>query len=249
MTDLSLWILLSVVLSLGIFIQAAAGFAAGLLIVSILSWYGYPIPEAQAALIVATIPQNLLGMWQFRRFVPWRQVVWPAVGRLLFMPIGVEALHWLELVSVETLKQIVGGIVLLVTLSVCFIQPTPRPQLPKGWAFLAFPISGFLQGMVGMGGPPMVMWVQAHDWDTKRIRGFLFTMYLISIIPTYGLLAWRFGERVIEPSVITLALLPIMLLATHIGLRAGTRLGSKRLRQVTIVILIITGLAAVVAPL
>ncbi len=248
MTDLSLWILLTVVLSIGIFIQAAAGFAAGLLIVSVLSWYGYPIPEAQAALIVATIPQNLLGMWQFRKFVPWRQVVWPATGRLLFMPIGIETLHWLELVSVETLKQIVGGIVLLVTLSVCFIQPTPRPTLHKGWAFLAFPISGFLQGMVGMGGPAMVMWVQAHDWDTKRIRGFLFTMYLISIIPTYGLMALWFGERLIEPSLITLALLPVMLLVTHLGLKAGTKLGVKRLRQVTIVILIITGIAAMVAP-
>ncbi len=38
-----------------------------------------------------------------------------------------------------------------------------------------------------MGGPAMVMWVQAHDWDTKRIRGFfLYPMYLISIIPTMG---------------------------------------------------------------
>ncbi len=48
-----------------IFIQAAAGFAAGLLIVSVLSWYGYPIPEAQAALIVATIPQNCWGCGSF----------------------------------------------------------------------------------------------------------------------------------------------------------------------------------------
>ncbi len=146
MNDFSLWVLLTAVLSIGIFIQAAAGFAAGLLIVSVLSWYGYPIPEAQAALIVATIPQNLLGMWQFRKFVPWRQIMWPATGRLLFMPIGIEALHWLELVSVETLKQIVGGIVLMVTLSVCFVQPTPRPTLHKAGDFWRFRFQDFCKG-------------------------------------------------------------------------------------------------------
>lgn len=45
----------AVILCAGIFVQAAAGFAAGLVIVPALLWFGYSIPAAQCSLLVATI--------------------------------------------------------------------------------------------------------------------------------------------------------------------------------------------------
>src|SRR6056297_1056188 len=60
---------LVLILCYGIFVQSAAGFAAGLLIVPSLLWFGYLIPESQTSLLVATIPQNLWGVWAFRRSV------------------------------------------------------------------------------------------------------------------------------------------------------------------------------------
>lgn len=249
MNDLLTLLPLAIVLCMGIFAQAASGFAAGLLIVSTLVWFGYPIPEAQASLIVATIPQNLWGVWKFRDAVSLKQVAWPATGRILSLPIGIAVLHSMESLSVETIKQIVGGVMLAITLSICVLRPRPREHLHWGWGWVAFPLSGFLQGLVGMGGPAMVLWVQSHDWSTKQSRGFLFTMYLVSILPALLMLYVAFGSRIIEPSLIAAGLTPLLLVATGLGLRAGTWLGRKRLRRVTLSILIVMGLLSVIAPI
>ena len=248
MNDLITLLPLAIVLCLGIFAQAASGFAAGLLIVSTLVWLGYPIPEAQASLIVATIPQNLWGVWKFRESVSVTRLIWPATGRLLCLPIGIAILYEMETLSTETIKQVVAGIMLATTITICTLNPRPREQLHWGWTWLTFPMSGLLQGLVGMGGPVMVLWVQAHDWDTKRSRGFLFSMYLISIVPAMLMLYVAFGDRIIHPSLIAAALTPLLLIATGLGLRAGTWLGRERLRRVTLGILILIGVAGIAAP-
>jgi len=240
--------LLAIVLCVGIFAQAASGFAAGLLIVSTLIWFDYSIPEAQASLIVATIPQNLWGVWKFRDAIVVEQVKWPAVARLISLPFGIIVLKSMESLEIDTVKQLVGGLMLLITLVICFFRPVPRERLHWGWSWLAFPVSGFLQGLVGMGGPAMVLWVQAHDWDTKNIRGFLFSMYLVSMGPALAMLFFAFGKRLIEPSLFAAALTPLLLIATSLGLKAGTWLGRKRLRQITLAVLILIGVAGLAAP-
>ncbi|MEP4680528.1 MAG: sulfite exporter TauE/SafE family protein, partial [Rhodopirellula bahusiensis] len=116
------------------------------------------------------------------------------------------------------------------------------------WSYLVFPLSGFLQGLVGMGGPPMVLWVQAHDWDTRRMRGFLFSMYLISLAPGIAILVWFFGSRVIPPALIATAAIPILLMVTWVGLKVGTALGTQRLRRITMALLLLMGLAGLAAP-
>jgi len=231
------------VLCLGIFVQSAAGFAAGLLSIPVLMWLGNPIPEAQTALLIATIPQNLWGLWTLRGSVELSTVAWPGVTRIAFVPLGLACLQMLEAYSFETLRQMVGGAVLTVTLIIILFHPTPKPKLHPSWACMAFPLSGFLQGLVGMGGPPIVFWVQAHDWDTRRSRAFLFSIFLISLFPALGFLYARFGIRIVEPALMAITTTPLLLFSTFVGLKVGTWLGRDRLRIVTLGLLLIIGLA------
>lgn len=232
----------------GIFVQSAAGFAAGLLIVPALLWCGYTIPAAQSALLIATVPQNLWGVWSLRKDIPLPTVMWPGVGRVVALPIGVWMLHSMESLPTETIRQIVGGVVLAATLSIAYFRPTPQASLHPVWAWLAFPMSGFLQGLVGMGGPVMVFWVQAHDWNTQRTRGFLFAMYLVSIIPAMVILYIAFGDRIVAPALLAAASIPLLWVAAYFGLRLGTWLGRDRLRTVTLLLLILMGLSGLAAP-
>lgn len=243
----STWQLVSI-LCLGIFVQAAAGFAGGLVIVPLLLWAGYSIPEAQTSLLVATIPQNLWGVISFRDSLDKKRLVGPGAARLLFLPAGVLTLQWMESFSMVTLRQVVGAAVLMATLTTMLFRPRPRDQVDPIWGFLVFPLSGFLQGLVGMGGPPMVLWVQAHDWDTRRMRGFLFSMYLISLAPGIAVLIWFFGARVIPPALIAAAAIPVLLLVTWVGLQVGTALGAQRLRRITMALLLLMGVAGLAAP-
>lgn len=249
MFDLPTLLVLTIVLCIGIFIQSAAGFAAGLFIVPALLWSGYAIPEAQTSLLVATLPQNIWGVWQFREHVQPRQCILPGTLRLLWLPIGMACLSALEVLPTVQLRQIVGAIMLIVTLMIIVINPAPREQLAAPWGWLAFSTSGFLQGLCGMGGPTMVLWVQAHAWDTRKTRSFLFSMYLISLLPALISLWWYFGNRVVQPAITAALLLPLLLLFTNLGLRVGTWLGRERLRRLTLGILVIMSLAGLFAPL
>jgi hypothetical protein len=239
---------LAAILSFGIFVQSAAGFAAGLITIPALLWCGFSIPEAQISLLVATIPQNLWGVYHFRHQIRYRDVSFPALLRVAFLPVGMAMLVTLERLPTEMVRQVVGGVVLLVTLLIIGLRPRPREHLGLGWTLLAFSASGFLQGIVGMGGPAMVLWVQGHDWDTKRSRGFLFTMYLISLAPAIGCLGYFFGSRIVVPGITAALTVPLLIWITSLGLRAGTSLGRHRLRRLTLLLLVLLGLAGLAAP-
>ncbi len=238
----------ALILCAGIFVQAAAGFAAGLLIIPALLWCGFDIPGAQCSLLVATIPQNAWGAWSLRKSIEPRKVVWPGLGRVLFLPVGIVVLKLMDSVDETTVRQIVGLIVLIVTLAIIFFRPKPKPQLHPIWAWIAFPLSGFFQGLVGMGGPAMVFWVQAHDWGTQKTRGFLFMMYLVSILPALWFLYIAFGDEVVESGLWALMMLPLLWGVTFFGLKFGSMLGRERLRRVTLALLLAMGLAGVLGP-
>ncbi len=236
-------------MSVGIFVQAAAGFAAGMLVVPTLMWMGYGIPEASMALMVATIPQNLFGVYSLRDSIEPRRLVWPGAGRLLFFPVGIIVLKAMEesLPTVQ-IRQIVGAVVLAATFATIAFKPTPRARLSPFWGWLAFPLSGFLQGLVGMGGPAMVFWVNAHDWGPRQIRGFLFAMYLISLAPAIAFLFWYFGLRVLDAAFGATLAVPVLLLVTSWGLKFGNWLGRERLRGVTLALLLLTGIVGLASP-
>ena len=237
------------VVCLGIFAQASTGFAAGLVIMPLMLWAGQGIPEAQAALIVSTLPQNLLGVIQYRHTLEVKEMLLPAGLRLLALPIGMAVLFLVDEFPVDYVRQIIGAVVILCVSLLLIFRPQPRRHLHVGWTWIAFLTSGFFQGCTGTGGPMMVLWVQAHDWSTKRTRAFLFLMYLISILPAWCILFYLFDQRIVSASLTSVAMFPLLLVATWAGLRVGTWLGRQRLRRVTMALLLLIGFVGVFSPM
>lgn len=247
--DITAFSILAVVLTVGILIQASSGFAAGLLAIPVLLLSGsFAIPEAQAAILVSTVPQNIYGVWAFRHEVRGRDLIFPAGLRLLGLPVGALILYQVESFPRDAIHQGVGASVVALAVAMIILRPKPQAAISPVYSVPAFFLSGFLQGLIGMGGPPMVFWVQAHDWSTQRSRGFLFSMYLISLLPAFLTLYLVFGTRIGPSMLMSLFLVPWLLVVTWFGLRIGTRLGRERLRYVTLVLLVLLGLVAVLSP-
>lgn len=236
------------VVCVGVFVQAATGFAGGLVIVPLMLWAGHGVPEAQTALLTATIPQNLLGIYRFRSTIRPKEVAFPALLRLSAIPLGVSTLSQVENFPKEVVGQIVSAVVLGCVILLLAIRPKPRENLHVGWTLLAFLSSGFFVGLTGTGGPMMVLWVQSHDWSTKKVRSFLFLMYLVSIPPILVLLYLKFGDRITTAFCSGIVVLPLVLLSTYIGLQAGSLLGRDRLRKVTMAILLFLGATGLISP-
>ena len=242
------WMPLVAILAVGVFVQSATGFGAGLLAIPMLLIAGFDMPSAQAALMAATLPQNVWGIHRLREHWRPRECVRPAVLRTVALPFGLATLAAIQTLPDVRLRQIVGGAVLAATVAVMVCVPRPRPAIDRRWGWVAFTASGFFQGVVGMGGPPMVLWVAAHDWDTARSRSFLFTIYLFSTPIVWAMLYVGFGPRIVTPLVVALLSTPGLILATAAGLWAGDVLGRRGLRRVTYGMLIAIGVSGLAAP-
>jgi uncharacterized membrane protein YfcA len=115
-----------------------------------------------------------------------------------------------------------------------------------GWGGVAFLGSGFLAGICGMGGPPLVLWAVAHDWPTQRIRGFLCATFATSIPIQIVLLAVTFGMPILWYVAVGIALLPLVYAGSAVGLPVGNRFASPALRRVAFAVLFATGVSALI---
>ena len=111
------------------------------------------------------------------------------------MPVGVALMYAIFQLDVARTKQVVG-VVLLIVLGLqtcCKVQP--RPHIHWAWTVVAGSLSGLMAGLLGMGGPPLVLWLMAHDWPSLRQRTFLWLSFLL-LVPFQGRCWWRpLGSR------------------------------------------------------
>lgn len=239
--------LFSLIVTLGVFTQSAAGFAAGLLIIPLMGYSGYGIPEAQTVLLVATIPQNALGLYRFRESLDLGELKLPVALRLIGLPIGFALLCLLDTLPLPQIRQVLGIVILLCVGLLCFIRPRTERKIPLGWTLVAFLSSGFFAGLTGTGGPMMVLWVQFHRWSTEKTRAFLFGMYICYTGPALALLWWKFGDRILAAILSILLLVPVLLVVSNVGLSFGSWLGRARLRNITLALLCVIGLMGLFA--
>jgi uncharacterized protein len=120
--------------------------------------------------------------------------------------------------------------------------------LPVAWELAAFSLSGFLLGFSGMGGPPMVLWVLAHDWPMNRARGFLFFLAATSVVPQ-GVFLWlRFGSTALDAMLLGAAATPAVLVGLWCGLFLGRLVPDRALRRISVALLVLIALSAILNP-
>ncbi len=236
------------ILALAAFIQATVGFAAALVGLPLLLWAGNDLLTSQIMIISAMLPQNVLSVWKLRRSIDYSEVVVPAVIRIAALPIGVAGLVVVMTWSKGQINQLVGAIVLLAVAIQALAGVEWKNARWWPWLLLTFGGSGILQGLSGMSGPPMVLWVHGQRYSADRARAFLFAMYISNFLPQLGLVWWRFGSTVPRAALIGLMALPLVLVGAVLGLKLGSRLGDRWLRPLTYGALIAIALNSLLAP-
>ena len=182
-------------LMLGAFVQGAVGFAYGMIAIPVLLWAGLSLPQSVALVSTTVIAQTAAGVWRFRRHVVWRDLPGVAAGRYAGLPVGLLIMAALDGAGRGVMKQAVGAVLLAIVVLTVAFRPAPRERVRARWSFPTGFSSGLLSGTTGMGGPPVVLWMIAHDWSTQRGRAFLWSLFL-SLLPVQLLLmAWALAGR------------------------------------------------------
>lgn len=230
------------------FLQANIGFGFGLFSIPLFMLAGATLPQAIFLVAVNACIQSLIASFSLRHNIPWKSSLTAAGIRMLTIPLGMSLLIWIQQLSEDVPKQVVGVAILLVILSRLTFKPLPREKIHQGWSFLAFATSGLMAGSLGIGGPPMVLWVTALNWEAIKIRAFLISSFCITLIYQVGLFWIKFEndrQMVVELSFFTI---PLLLLGTYFGLLTGSRLSTKKLRFSAYLVLAIIALNAILQP-
>ncbi|MEX0885917.1 MAG: TSUP family transporter [Phycisphaeraceae bacterium] len=241
-------ILVGLLIILGSALQSAVGFGFSIFAIPLIVLVGVDLPAAVAIVLTATLAQVGLSCYRHRADMRW-QGFWPMYFmRLATVPAGVWALALLTEAGQGLIKQTLGVVLLAVVVTHWLWRIEPRQRVAPGWGVVAGGASGFFAGLVGMGGPPLVLWVMAHDWPSRQARVFMWFSFLLILPLIVAMLAFRFGEPVLHATLVGVLYMPLTLLGTAFGLTLGARLSRRRLRTATLIVLLMVALAAMIEP-
>ena len=242
------YLLVSLIILASSVVQGAVGFASGLFGTPLLMLTGRSLPDAVAISLVTSAFQNCSAAWQLRRDIDFRLALRPMVIRLALLPVGSAALYAVGKENNALAGQIVGVVILGIVVVQQVLQVPPQPRLHAAWEWLAFGLGGFLLGLCGMGGPPMMLWALAHDWPMNRLRAFMYFIFVTGLIPQALLLWLAFGKEILWPMLLGLAVLPAVLVGLYLGLYLSRVLSDRVLRSVSISVLVLIALGAIASP-
>lgn len=236
-----------VTVGLALFIAAIvrgySGFGFSMLAVSGLTLV---LPPATAIPIVFTLEvaasiHMLPGVW---RQVDWRSL-WPLVaGTLIATPFGVHLLATLP----ETPIRLAIAL-LVVTATILLWRGFALQRMPGLGATLATGTAvGLLNGGLGIGGPPVILFYLSSPAGTAAVRASLVAFFLAT--DTYALALGAVEGLVTTRTFLTaLLLLPVLLVGIVLGSRGFIRTDPATFRKAVMVLLLILSAAGVVRTL
>ncbi len=243
------------ILVFGSMLQSAAGFAFGMFAIPMLMIFaGYESYEAIAMISLCGGIQTIAGAWTLRTHIIWSKVAGLTAVSLFTVPLGVLTQGWLlDSYGPDRIKQVFGGIILLALIVQILWRVKQRDSLHVAWGLSAGGIGGFIGGISGMGGPPIVMWVHAHNWSNQRCRATLWAFFTGLVPLQIGCIYWKFaapGQTTELNSAMLTALLfsPIMIVGIVPGLWLGHRISKPRLRLISFSIIFIISFSALLGP-
>jgi uncharacterized membrane protein YfcA len=155
---------------------------------------GYSLPQALAALLPNVFVHTAFSCWRHRDHLPWRDVAPLCVWRYVSLPLGIVVLHVIADRGQAWSRALMGVGLLGVVALQQFYPSAPVARPGRGLTVLAGVSSGFLAGLIGMGGPPLVLWVMAQHWSVERQRCFLWLSFLLVLPLQLAVMVWRFGR-------------------------------------------------------
>lgn len=225
--------------------QGAIGFALGMIAVPLLVEAGFSLSQSVALTTLAIGIQVLFGAWKLRAHIPWPEVKLAAVLRYLTVPIGVLLLLSVESLDTGAVKRLVGlGVLLGLGLRSLARGENVR-ELPLALSAAAFALSGVLQGLVAMGGPPLVLWMTTRDFRARQARAFTMTLFLLNA-PLQVLLLFLSKTMTVDVLLLALILTPVIYVGTLIGLRIGDRFSKQLLNRVALIVLVVIATNAII---
>lgn len=221
-------------------LQGISGFGSGLLAVPILALW-FPISVLTPALSVINI---IVGGWIYWKN---REAAQPSQWKWLILSGVIASLisgSLLLAVNEQFIKLILGFVILAVALLLASGKQLPTAEHAPGHIAVGTG-SGLLNGLMTLGGPPIVLFLANARVPKQQFRATLSLFFCCIAIANVA----NFSRQSIyaEPHLyLILTLLPCALIGASVGHRLQHHVSEKRFRQFTLILMTLSGLSVVI---
>jgi len=175
------------------FVQGVTGFGSGIVMMIFLP-HLLPINQSAGVSTLTMLVANAMVVWRYRKSLKWQKLVAPF---LIYITIAVCSLYWSEFLAAGHLKLLLG--VLLVVLSLYYsimnVRSITLKSIPVYVMILFAMISGFFNGMFGIGGPLMALYFLTIADSKENYLASIQTFFLIDTIMMTSL---RFASGILN---------------------------------------------------
>jgi hypothetical protein len=224
---------------LAFFVQGFAGFGAALIMTPLLIF----VHDLQTAVVAAAIAQLPVGaMLTYRA----RAAIDGSMLRLL-LPISVVFIFLGSLVlgnwETDWLRRIFGLLTMLFALRILLLagRNLSRRRWPMRGGYLAGAVAGFLGGLFGTSGPPVVVFLENQLNSAAALRATLLSYFLATNV--LRLFSYGSAQLLTWPVILVgLVMIPAALLGGYLGSLLQGRVPARPFRLIVGSLLLLTGL-------
>ena len=218
------------------FIQGLTGFGFGMVAMSLTPLL-VDVKFASILIALLSTVNNFLVLWSVRRSVNLRNVLFIFLGGVMGIPIGVYLLKTLD---AALIKRILGTVLVVFSGYSLARRGEPKFRIGEIWAVPMGICSGVLNGIINMGGPPVIIYTYHKGWDKRVVKATM--VFYFCVLSTYKISLFV-AARMISGEILKLSLIliPIMFLGTGLGFPIFERINREGMRRITFILLLVLG--------
>ena len=214
------------VLLLSSVVYTLFGFGSGLISVGLLALF-LPVQDVVVLILLFNIPIELWVLAHSYRQLPWRRIVILIIAMTPLVPVGSYLLQVVEpmhlILALGAVLVVAGGL-FLATPQRAAVAPNAAVEVGVG------AVSGLLTGMLGTGGPPVILYFELAKLDKTAFRGALLAIFFAMSLVRIG--AYALDDLITSPRLMSGALLiPAVIVGIAIGARLHVGISQRVFRR------------------
>lgn len=242
------WLFLIIAGFAGYF-QTVTGFGLGIIVMGLTGALAIA-PVASVAVVVSLMAMANCAMTLPRRlhYVDWPVAGATVLGMLPAIIGGVLLLNYLSDSNIAIVRVLLGVVILYAGANL-LIKKTLQEKLSGRGSFVVFgALAGFLGGLFGVGGPPLVYHYYRQPLDPIRIRTTLILLFAASS-SVRTLFVISQGDMTLDILLLAAWAFPMVAIGTVLGRYYPPRWSALTMRRVVFTVLILIGLRLIVGEL
>ena len=207
-------------------VQGLTGFGSAIIMMIFLPQL-LPMSQSAGVAGVIMVASVVTMVWRYRRYIQLKQIIIPFI---IYAGVAAWSVHLGQILDIGLLRRLLGGLLVILAIYFTFNKRANTQRYPWYVAGVFMVISGFFNGLFGIGGPLMALYFLSLADSTAAYLGNLQTFFLIDEI---YITTVRVLNGILTPTVVPAILLGMVgaVIGTAVAARILPKLAMQTVRR------------------